>query len=201
MTIHALLFDVGGVLLRTEDLSGRRKWEARFGLGDWELADTVFNNPVSNAAAIGQATEIDAWEWVRRHFDLTAEELTALQQDFWSGDRFDFPLIQWVAEKRGRYRTGILSNAWGGARKFLTSHPPIVAAFEELVISAEEGLRKPDPEIYERALRRLGVSAAEAVFVDDVQENVEAARRVGMTAIHFHPALDVPREMARLGVA
>lgn len=200
MPIQAIIFDVGGVLLRTEDLSSRRKWEARFGLGDWKLAEAVFDNPAASAATIGQVTEAEVWEAVRRRFGLTAEQLFELRSDFWAGDRFDLPLIDWVARQRGRYRTAILSNAWSGARQFLTSQPQIVAAFDELVISAEEGLRKPQPEIYERALERLNVAAGDAVFVDDVLENVEAARRIGMAAIHFIPGLDVPGEMGRLGI-
>ncbi len=198
--IKALIFDVGGVLLRTEDFTGRRKWEARFGLGDWQLAEAVFDNPEANAATLGQATEAEVWESVRRRFGLTADELAELRRDFWGGDRFDDQLLDWVAGMRRRYRTGILSNAWGGARKFLTSQPEIAAAFDELVISAEEGLRKPQPEIYDRALKRLKVAAGEAVFVDDMLENVEAARRIGMAGIHFKPGLDVPGEMARLGI-
>lgn len=198
--VKALIFDVGGVLLRTEDLAPRRKWEARFGLHDWGLAAAVFDHPVASAATLGQASEGQVWEAVRARFDLSPEELPDLINDFWAGDRLDEAILDWVIARRGRYRTGILSNAWPNARAFLNRQPKIAAAFEELVISAEEGLRKPQAEIYDRALARLNVAAAEAVFVDDVAENVEAARQSGMQAIHFRPGLDLPGEMARLGI-
>ena len=198
--IKALIFDVGGVLLRTEDLSPRRKWEAQLGLSEWGLAGAVFDNPPAHATTLGQATEAEVWEAVRGRFDLSLEELIVLKRDFWAGDQFDESLLDWVSARRGRFRTGILSNAWPGARAFLTGQPKIVAAFDELVISAEVGVRKPQPEIYELALRRLNVPAAAAVFVDDVLENVEAARKVGLSAIQFKPELDLQGEMARLGV-
>jgi putative hydrolase of the HAD superfamily len=198
--IKAVIFDVGGVLLRTEDLSGRRKWADRYGLGPWELADAVFNSPVAGSATLGQATEAEVWEAVRAALDLSPDELRKFRHDFWSGDRFDEPLLDWVAGLRGRYRTGILSNAWGNAREFLTSQPKITAAFEALIISAEEGVMKPQAEIYDRAVKRLGVQPAEAVFVDDVADNVEAARRFGMAAIQFRVGLNVPAELERLGV-
>ncbi|MEK7325063.1 MAG: HAD family phosphatase [Chloroflexota bacterium] len=200
MPIKAVLFDVGGVLLRTEDLTGRQKWADRFGLGPWELADAVFNSAAASAATVGRATEIEVWESVRQRFSLARAELAELQADFWSGDRFDEPLLDWVTGLRGRYRTGILSNAWGGARKFLTGNPKVVAAFEELVISAEEGLMKPQPEIYERAVKRLSVRPEEAVFVDDVLTNVEAARRAGLAAVQYKVGLDVPGALRQLGV-
>ena len=52
-----------------------------------------------------------------------------------------------------------------------------------MVISAEEGFAKPDREIYEITLRKLGSEPQECVFVDDLQENIQAARALGMTGI------------------
>jgi putative hydrolase of the HAD superfamily len=54
-----------------------------------------------------------------------------------------------------------------------------------MVISAEVGVAKPDPKIYHIALEQLQVQAKEAVFVDDVLENIEACEQVGMRGIHF----------------
>lgn len=201
MPIKALIFDVGGVLLRTEDLAPRQKWAERFGLGPWELAAAVFNCPASAAATIGQGSEEAVWAAAQGRFNLTADQLAEFRHDFFAGDRLDETLLAWIAARRDPYRTGILSNAWANAREFLIRQPAIRAAFDTLVISAEEGLRKPQPEIYERALRRLGVAPGEAVFVDDMPENVAAARQAGLAAIHFHADLDLPEEMARLEAA
>lgn len=200
MPIHAVIFDMGGVILRTEDLSGRRRWARRFGMGEWELAEAVFNSEAAAAATVGKAPEAAVWEAARRRFNLSAAELIEFKIDFWAGDRFDEPLIDWVGSLRGRYRTAILSNAWSGAREFLTGQRGVVKAFETLIISAEEGVRKPQAEIYERTVQRLAVLPEQAVFVDDVLENVEAARASGLLALHFKPGLDVPRALAQMGV-
>ncbi len=66
------------------------------------------------------------------------------------------------------------------------------------MFSAEEGARKPDPEIYRRALSRLGVAPAEAIFVDDRLKNVEGARQVGMRTLHFTDSVGVRQEIERL---
>ncbi|MBI5349615.1 MAG: HAD-IA family hydrolase [Chloroflexi bacterium] len=108
--------------------------------------------------------------------------------------------MDWIISLRPRYRTAILSNAWGGARKFLASQAKVMAAFEQVIISAEEGVRKPQGEIYQRAVQRLGVVPRESVFVDDVLENVEAAQRVGLEAIHFRLGLDVRERLKGLDV-
>ena len=89
-----------------------------------------------------------------------------------------------------------MADAWGR----ITGQPGVVRAFETLIISAEEGVRKPQEEIYARTAQRLNVLPGQAVFVDDVLENVEAARACGWLAIHFQPGLNVPQELAQMGV-
>ena len=59
---------------------------------------------------------------------------------------------------------------------------------------------KPDAAIYERALVRLGRRPEEAVFIDDFAHNIEAARQLGMAAIHFRPTTNLAEELAKLGV-
>jgi putative hydrolase of the HAD superfamily len=62
---------------------------------------------------------------------------------------------------------------------------PVDEIFELVVDSAFVGCRKPEPEIYEVTLQRLGVPAGECLFVDDVEDNCAAAGRLGMTPVHF----------------
>jgi putative hydrolase of the HAD superfamily len=199
MPIRAVIFDIGGVLVRTEDLEPRRKWERRFGLPDWGLARIVFESPAAAQSTIGQAGPEAVWAAVAERLRLTPAELTELQADFWRGDVFDAALLAYLRSLRPRYKTGIISNAWVGMRAM---HQPRLNGdtFDLIVYSAEEGLAKPDPAIYQRALERLGVEPAEAVFVDDMPENVEAARALGMAGVRFQAGMDVPAEFAALGI-
>jgi putative hydrolase of the HAD superfamily len=61
----------------------------------------------------------------------------------------------------------------------------VAEAFDHIVVSAEVGLIKPDPRIYRLALDGLGVSSEEAVFVDDMAENITGAEAVGMRGVRF----------------
>lgn len=199
-TIRAVIFDIGGVLIRTEDLEPRRKWERRFSLGDWDLARIVWNdNPASQAATLGRASQEEVWAHVAQRLALTPTDLAQLRADFWLGDKLDTSLIDYIRSLRPRYKTGIISNAWPGAREELMDRIN-GETFDEILYSAEEGLAKPDPEIFRRALQRLNVSAPEAVFVDDFLENVEAARALGLAGIHFQRGVEVRAELAKLGV-
>lgn len=198
-SIRALLFDIGGVLVRTEDLAPRRVWDRRFGLPDWGVAKIVFESPVAAAATVGQASLEDVWAEAGRQLNLSAADLAALRADFWRGDVYDLALIRYIGALRPRYKTGIISNAWPGIRELHAAHIN-AAAFDLIVYSAEAGVAKPAPEIYQRTLGRLGVPAAAAVFVDDVLENVAAAQALGMTGLHYRAGLDVPAALAALGI-
>lgn len=77
--------------------------------------------------------------------------------------------------------TAVVSNSWG-----TDTYPRdrLDATFDTVVISAEVGLRKPDPAVFEHACGRLGVAPAECVFVDDLPANVAAASALGMAGVH-----------------
>lgn len=180
----ALVVDFGGVLMRTVDLSARRLWEVRFGLPESGLAQLVFENPVARKATLGAAKMGDVWDYVAAELRLSEAELAELQHDFWSGDRVNTALTDFIGEHCKNFRTAILSNAWPGFRQFFQSLPEL-SVFEVMVISAEEGVAKPATAIYRRTLERLEVPAAQTVFVDDIEENVVAARSLGMSGVVF----------------
>ena len=96
--------------------------------------------------------------------------------------------------RRVGLRVALLSNSWGNT--YPREH--IDALFDPVVISGEVGMRKPDPDIFEHLLARLGVPADRVVFVDDAEPNTEGAGRVGLhTVLHTHP--DTTRkELSRL---
>jgi putative hydrolase of the HAD superfamily len=89
-----------------------------------------------------------------------------------------------------------LTNNWPseGDRMISTDAAP---AFDVVVESAVEGMRKPDPRIYELVLERLGVNATEAVFLDDLGINLKPARAMGMTTIKVVDPDQALRELAR----
>jgi glucose-1-phosphatase len=198
--IRAVIFDIGGVLVRTEDRSSRNALEARLGLTPGESEHIVFNSEMGSKAQTGAVTTAELWDWVQDHLGLNDAELAAFQRDFWGGDRLDVGLVDFIRRLKSDYQTAIISNATDNLHQFITEIHPIFDAFDLVVGSAYEKVAKPDPIIFQRTLDRLGRQPAEAVFVDDFAHNVEGARAVGMQAIHYTPDTDVPAALARLGV-
>lgn len=77
---------------------------------------------------------------------------------------------------------------------------PFLQSFDGVVVSAHERVIKPDPAIYEILLQRYGLSAPDCIFIDDSAKNIEAARGVGMKAVHFVEPINLRSELAGHGV-
>jgi putative hydrolase of the HAD superfamily len=190
MSIKAVIFDIGGVLVQQVDRTQVRRWEVRLNLDEGSLGRAIWTMPISARAEIGRASEDDVWAAVADRFQLNLIDLAALRGDFFSGSVWNERLIDFARSLRSRYttgtvyKTGIISNAWPNARadvkRWVNGD-----AFDDLIFSAEVGLAKPDRRIFDLALDRLQVQATETIFVDDFQENVEAARAIGMAGIRF----------------
>ncbi|CUS02233.2 conserved protein of unknown function [Candidatus Promineifilum breve] len=196
--IQAIIFDVGGVLVRTHDQSGRRVWEERLGLAPGQLEAIVLNSEMGHRAQRGEISDDELWAWVSQRFSL-GDELDAFRPDFWRGDAVDQGLVALVGRLNRRYQTAIISNATDALLTTLEDYQLLVE-FDLVVGSAYEGLMKPAPAIFETTLIRLGRVAAETVFIDDAPANIAGAQAVGLQTILFTPALDLAAELAALGV-
>lgn len=185
MPLKAVIFDLGGVLVRTLDPKPRQRLAARLGISPGELSQIVFDSETARLATLGKITTEEHWQAVRVALKLSPDEFTTVPLEFWGGDQLDLNLVEFLRALRPHYRTALLSNAWDDLRQVVVEHWRISDAFDEIVISAEVGLAKPDARIFTLTLSRLGVFPSEAVFVDDFPENVEAARRVGLGTILF----------------
>lgn len=198
-TIRAVIFDVGGVLVRTFDQRGRRVWEERLGLSPGEAEAIVLNSQMGHRAQRGEITTAELWAWAGQRLELDESNLAAFRADFWCGDGVDGTLHDLIRRLRHNYQTAIISNATDALLESLEAYG-LLGDFDLIVCSAHEGVTKPAPAIYEIALARLGRAAEECVFIDDAPANVTAAQAVGMHAIHFTPALDLAAALAALGV-
>jgi epoxide hydrolase-like predicted phosphatase len=193
--IEAVIWDLGGVILRTEDQGPRQHWEARLGLAPGELHRLVFEGELGKAAALGLADTSDIWTSIGEMFSLPADQLQEMEQDFWSCDRIDEDLVRYIRDLHPEFRTALLSNAWPSVRDTLQNRWEIADIFDAITLSCEVGLAKPDPRIYQISLEALGLPAEQALFIDDFERNIEGARRVGMAAIRFQTAEQTRREI------
>jgi FMN phosphatase YigB (HAD superfamily) len=198
VTIRAIIWDLGGVILRTENRLPRTQLAERLGMTYDDLDRLVFESQSSKLAIIGSIEEARHWESICKALHLPFEEIPALREGFFGGDRIDSNLLEAINSLRTRYRIGLLSNAWSEIRKYIENDWDIANVFDDMIISAEVGLAKPDRRIYQLAVDRLGVLPEQAVFIDDVLGNVEGARLAGLASIQFQDPSQVQAELGRL---
>jgi putative hydrolase of the HAD superfamily len=116
----------------------------------------------------------------------TAVELHEFSDRYWSHLHPNEPIIDRMRALRADgYRMALLTNNVREWEPRWRSMLPVDDIFELVVDSAFVGMRKPDPEIYELTVERLGVPAAECLFLDDIEINCDAARALGMTPVWF----------------
>lgn len=199
--IKAIIFDVGGVLVRTEEPQHRRNLEVDLGLAPGEAEALFFNSEMGIKAQHGQITTPALWAWLADELALDSEQLAHFQTQFFAGDQLDESMVALIVQLRKRYQTAIISNAADNLLENVTKIYPMAHAFDLIIGSAEEGIMKPDPAIFLRTLDRLGRQPEEAVFVDDFMHNVEGAQAVGMKAIHFQKGIDLAESLREMGVA
>jgi len=183
--VRAVLFDVGGVLEVNPSTRWPERWAARL-----RLTEAVLHGRVESATAggdTGAVTLADVERRVAAALNLDGGEVAELMDDLWTEyvGSLNRRLAAFARSLRPRFKTGILSNSFVGAREREQSAHDFESMFDAIVYSHEVGLLKPDPAIYTIACDRLGVEPRDVLFVDDLRANCDGARAAGMDAIQF----------------
>lgn len=204
-SIHAVLFDYGGVLTLP----------VRDSIAAWQKADAVdprsFSRTLkawlSRDAADGTPIHrLETGELPPAEFDaLLAAELTTLDgralnpegllQRIFAEMQVDPAMFVLIDDLRSAgVRVGLVSNSWGNTYP----RERIDALLDPVVISGEVGLRKPHAAIFELALDRLGLPADRVLFIDDAEPNVLGARAVGLCGLLHADATTTRAALAAL---
>ena len=195
--MKGLLVDFGGVLT-TNVFDSFKAFCEREGLDPDAVKRLFREDPV----ALGELRRLERGELTEDEFSARFGPMLGVSDTEQLVDRLfaqmgpDEPMIEAVkTAKRSGIKTGLISNSWGRGRYDRDAFPEM---FDGVVISGEVGLHKPDPEIFVMGAERIGVPAAECVFVDDLRENCDGAAAVGMTPILHRGADTTLPELERL---
>ena len=197
---RAAAFDLGAVLI---DWNPRRLYRTLFG-GDHaamerflaEVCTPKWNAQIDAGRPFAEAVE----ELASRHPDQA--HLIRAYRERWGemlGGVFEGTLAI-VRELRGAGVSVYALSNWSAETFALTRNRfPFLDELEGIVISGDVGVGKPDPGIFRHFMARFGLQADEIAFVDDSPGNVAAARGLGIEAIRFEDAVQLRRELRRLG--
>jgi epoxide hydrolase-like predicted phosphatase len=179
--LRGLLVDYGGVLT-TDVFASFQAFCAAEGLAPDTVRDAFRSDLAATSLLAGLETgELSEAEFEPRFAALLGVAPERLIARLFGGMAPDEAMLAGVrAARAAGLRTGLLSNSWSVAdydRRLLAE------LFDAWVISAEVGLRKPDPAIYALAAERMELPPEAIAFVDDLPGNLKPARALGMTTI------------------
>ncbi|MBU1203867.1 MAG: HAD family phosphatase [Nanoarchaeota archaeon] len=194
--VKSIIFDVGGVYLQGSFIDFVNKSYRVLGIEDTFHADkeVVFDSDYNRG-------KITAEECFREYFDVPiSDEQMERIVDLWTTTwKATDEMLDLVGRLKGNYKLAILSNSdLVNSRKYMERG--WYSYFDVLVLSHEEGLLKPEQRIYDITLERLGLSASECVFIDDQEDALVPARKMGMKTILYKSTEQLERELADLGL-
>ena len=195
MTIKTIFWDIGGVLERTEDRSPREAIAEELGWSTGDLARLIFGHSDEYRIQLGQISPDEHFANIAKALKIPVSSVTDVFAEFFAGDRLDRDLVDYIRALKQDHTTAVISNYTVILRDKIENQWQIRDAFDELIVSSEVGIMKPNPGIYQIALERTNALPEEAVFIDDFIENVESAKLVGMHAILFETSQQTMNEL------
>ena len=183
--IRAVAFDIGDVLFTPQPQAEFfARWEQRLCIAPGSLCGVLWHGPDIEEANVGIITAEEYCERCAIRLGINAEMVLALIEDAFSGERLNDELVGYIQTLRPHIQIVALTNNWTFCRR-LIERRGITKLFDLIVVSAEEGVKKPHSRIYEIMLKRLDITPVKVAFIDDNAENVEAAGSLGIHSIHF----------------
>ena len=174
--VKAIIFDCFGVVV------GKGIWHIYDLAGGDSVRDAEYLDEVLFRANSGQISSVEFHKAITKKLSIGVDEWKDLAA---REEKPNIELIEYIRDKlKPRYKIGFLSNVNHGVidRKLPKEWQ---ALFDDMVISAEVGMVKPEPEIFKLAANRLGIRPEECVFTDDIQKYLKGAESVGMKAILY----------------
>lgn len=197
--IRTIIFDVGNVILHYDYLRAAKRLARETGLSLETVERNFFFSEWESLFCAGKIGAEEFYAKLAKDLALTMtfEAFSGIWSDIFWVNHSTEDLLKALT---GKYRLASISNTNELFVRYWLRDFPVLKLIETFFFSNEVGLRKPDPAIFSLALEKLGAEPEETVFIDDLEENVQAADSVGMHGIRFTSAAEVRENLKELGV-
>lgn len=196
--INAIIFDWGGVLIENPPLKVIPIFAEQLYVPEEQL-ESVYKK-YEDVFQRGKITENEYWDRICGDLNIEKPHFVSLWKFGFKKAYIEkkevFKLISGL--KNNGYQIGFLSNSEIPSMELFMEHN--YDLFDEIVFSCQEGLRKPEKEIYEIILTKLKVTPDEAVFIDDNKKNLIGAEKVGINTILFSDIEQLKNDLRALSI-
>jgi putative hydrolase of the HAD superfamily len=198
--IRAIVFDMGGVLVH--EYPGRERlaeFDQMLGWRPGSLVRHLYSGPAWIAYSTGAIDDHAYWEMVGVPLQASLPlDFVQFKDNFWCAT-LDLETVDLAWRLHRHNRIALLSNATPYLSQNLLQELSFQHLFDEVIISAHVGMRKPDPEIFRLTGQRLKLPLSTCVLVDDKVRNTRAAEAEGMLAIAHRDAATSEQTLRRFG--
>jgi putative hydrolase of the HAD superfamily len=198
---EVLLFDVGNVLIEVDFARVTAAWAAAAGVPAERVAARFSADAAFCAHETGMLDEAGYFAHLRASLGiaLSDEAFRVGWNEVFVAPMPDMELL--LTALAGRFPLYGFSNTNRcHAAHFVPRYSGVIGHLRQLFCSCDLGWRKPDPQAYAEVVRRIGVPPGRIAFFDDLEENVEGARRAGMVAFPVRRAAGVRNALQALGI-
>ncbi len=180
-----MIFDLDGVVRDWND-DDMYQLEESFGLPAGTILGIGFGAELGPLATTGAMTYREWMDEIRRRVTASYGAAVAPALDRWEANIgvVDIPMLGVLRQVRSRCTAAVLSNGTTRLRRDLHALD-LIDEFDLIFNTAEIGIAKPDPAVFHHVLGAMGLDTTQALFIDDLPENVAAARSIGLSA-HVH---------------
>lgn len=180
--IKAVILDFGGVLFKDKP---REHWNGITQKLNIDLE-------LWNRAGLGEVNEESLFEEIGKNHEVSADEI---KKWLFSRREPNKDILDLLNELKPGIKKAVINNGLRTLFRGYLAKYELSIEFDVMVNSAEEGVKKPDPEIYLRTCERLGVEPKDCLFVDDDEKNIKGAKKVGMKTLFYTSFDDFKNQM------
>ncbi len=185
MKVEAAIFDIGNVLVLFDYMKAANRLVLKNGLSS--PPDRVILAAANHEFELGRITRAQFLSSVRREFHDTGreDEFVSIWEDIFEENTRMTALARGLSSKIPVY---LISNIGEIHHQYLFRRFDVFSIFRDKIFSYLDGIMKPDAAVFQLAISRFGVNPAATVYIDDVQENCEAASAAGFLGLHYDPS-------------
>jgi len=192
--IEAVIFDLGRVIVEIDFTRSLFRLFQDFEQPSQDFIQQLMEDDLIHRYNTGQIQPWEFYEAVKEKFKLEIgfEEF----KDLWCDIFLPMPgMEELIRELEGKVKLGVFSNTDPLHWHHIYDTNPIMEIFTRPTLSFEIGMQKPAAESYRYAARNVDTPVGNCFYIDDLQENVEAARQVGMRGIQFESTAQLRNEL------
>lgn len=198
--IKSIISDLGNVLIFFDNNIFFKKIAEYSPLSEDEVVSEVLAHlELSRSFDMGKVTPDEFYLQAAQIFKATVDKTTffSIYNDIFS---INMPVVELLKSLQSGYKLVLCSNTDVERFEFVKKKYPEVLLFDKYIVSYEVGFMKPHPRIYEAALEEAGTKPEESVFIDDREENIIAAEKLGLQTILLNPDTNLKHALQKIGV-